>query len=81
MLWLLLIAGSPVVQAQQGPGGLIKRLADQFLHDTLPPAQPRYLVFPTLAYAPETVRFCKPLPCYRNRYFVWLAEFLLVGLS
>ncbi|HLL96186.1 MAG TPA: BamA/TamA family outer membrane protein [Spirosoma sp.] len=53
LLWLL-IAGGPVVRAQHGPGRLIKRIANQFIQDTLPPAQPRYLVYPTLAYAPET---------------------------
>ena len=51
---LLLVSSSEPIQAQRGPGTFVRRVVGQFLHDTLPPAQPRFLIYPTLAYAPET---------------------------
>ncbi|MEZ0484871.1 BamA/TamA family outer membrane protein [Fibrella aquatica] len=52
---LLLLMGSPAqVWGQKGPGTFFKRVADQFLNDTLPPSSPRLLFYPTLAYSPET---------------------------
>ncbi|MBC7892400.1 MAG: BamA/TamA family outer membrane protein [Sphingobacteriaceae bacterium] len=47
--------GSVAVSAQEpARKGWVGRQVDKFLRDTLPPSRPRFLVYPTLAYAPET---------------------------
>lgn len=52
---LLLIVGSyGPAQAQDKPVGWVKRLVNLYLNDTLSPTKPRFLVYPTLAFSPET---------------------------
>jgi hypothetical protein len=41
-------------QGQFKPFSWIKRATKNFLNDSLPPDKPRFLVYPTLVYAPET---------------------------
>ncbi|WP_234735511.1 BamA/TamA family outer membrane protein [Tellurirhabdus bombi] len=51
LLWLL----QQSTQAQTfRPWQWVKQMAGQFVSDTASPAKPRFLLYPTIAYAPET---------------------------
>ena len=52
--FLLFVGSCGLVQAQDKSNGWVKRIINLYLNDTLSPTQPRFLVYPTLAYAPET---------------------------
>lgn len=53
LLLLTLLAHAPT-HAQRGPIQWVKRMAGKFVNDTLPPDRPRFLLYPTIVYAPET---------------------------
>lgn len=44
----------PAFGQKRGPVRWVKRVVGTFVNDTLPPDKPRFLIYPTLVYAPET---------------------------
>ncbi|MCY7350115.1 MAG: outer membrane protein assembly factor [Cytophagaceae bacterium] len=53
IIGLALIQSNALAQ-KSGPIQWAKRMVVNFVNDTLPPDKPRFLVYPTLVYAPET---------------------------
>lgn len=51
---LLVVSSCAPALAQNKPDGLVKKIINRYFNDTLPPTKPRFVVYPTLAYAPET---------------------------
>jgi hypothetical protein len=49
MLPLILVAQTPSTE-----GGWLRRTTERMFGDSVPPGKPRFLIYPTLGYAPET---------------------------
>ncbi|RIV23587.1 hypothetical protein DYU11_11430 [Fibrisoma montanum] len=55
LLFLLLFSSEKVLaQSRFGPWRWVQTMAGKIINDTASPAKPRFLVYPTLSYAPET---------------------------
>lgn len=52
-LFLLALSLTPIA-AQKDSVSLLNRVIEKFTHDNRPPDKPRFLIYPTLAYSPET---------------------------
>ena len=51
LLWLAIL---PVVSAQEDDIGFVPKVIHWMLGDTLSPEKPKFIAYPTIAYAPET---------------------------